>query len=111
MSRKQPLSLTNLEGGEVMEDITKAMTEIQDAVLGKKTKGSLTIKITFDSTKQDSICAVTAELTKAVPKAKRSSLYNRGSHYLVADPVPEKRGNQEEIDEVTKVVDLNRKQA
>lgn len=111
MARIQPLSLTNIEGGELVTDVNKALQEIQDAVLGQKTKGSLTLKITIDSTKSDSIAGVICELSKSVPKLKRSSLYNKGAHYLVADPVPEPKGRQEEISEVNKIVDMNRAQA
>jgi hypothetical protein len=111
MAKRQPLSLTNIEAGDLIADANRALQEIQDAVLGQKTKGSLTIKISLDSSKSDSICAVGYELSKAVPKVKKSSLYNKGAHYLEAEIVPEPKGRQEEIEEVTNVVEMNRRQA
>jgi hypothetical protein len=110
---KQQLTLENLEGGDVLALVNRAMLEIQDATLGKKTKGSLTLKLNFDTTKSDSICAVTAEISKSVPKTKFGSLYNKGAQYLVADPVPVTRGVQDELPGVnpSNVVELNRAQA
>lgn len=107
--RTQQLNIGNIEGGELLADVNKALTEIQDAVLGKKAKASITVKITVDTTKSDSIGAVTAELSKSVPKMKRSGLYNRGAHYLVAEPAQAPKGEQAEIPEVGNVVDINRK--
>lgn len=105
MAKSQPLSLVNIENGELVADMNDALNQIQDAVLGNKAKGAITLKITVDATKSNSIAAVGYEIAKTAPKLKKNTLYNQRDGRLVAEVVPDSRERQETIPG-TNVVEL-----
>lgn len=109
MSSKEVLQISNLNEGEVLDDLNQAILEVQDALIAAKGgKATISLKLSFDQ-QSDSIIGVTAELSKSTPKTKRKGLYAKGARYLEADTVYKPQGKQQSIGEVDKVVDLNRK--
>ncbi len=105
---KEALSFKNINDGLLDAEFEAKLREAQDAVIVAGGKAVLTIKVVV-SREGDQFMGVSHEVGLTAPKVKKASLYARGEHYLVADPVVPVKGEQTEMAEVNNVVELNRK--